>query len=100
MRAYGSISPPVLVIVLGAPGAGKTTLARRIAAEIGWPLLVRDDIKEILFDTLGWSDRQWSRKLGGASWRMRCPKGHGSRPGGGLCALRNYAGWRWASPSR
>ncbi len=61
---------PLLVIVLGAPGAGKTTLARQLAAELRLPLLVRDDIKEILFDTLGWSDRPWSRKLGFASWRV------------------------------
>ncbi len=58
----------VLIIVLGAPGVGKTTLARRMADELGLPLLVRDDVKEILFDTLGWSDREWSRKLGYASW--------------------------------
>ncbi len=60
----------LLIIVSGSPGAGKTTLARRIARELGLPLLARDDIKELLFDTLGWSDRQWSRKLGLASWRV------------------------------
>ena len=60
----------LLVIVLGAPGAGKTTLARRLAAELGLPLVVRDDLKEILFDTLGWADRAWSRKLGVASWHL------------------------------
>jgi len=32
--------------------------------------LARDDLKEHLFDTLGWSDRQWSRKLGLASGRV------------------------------
>ena len=28
------------------------------------PLLAKDPLKEILFDTLGWSDRVWSRRLG------------------------------------
>ena len=64
------MSQNLLIIVSGPPGAGKTTLARRIAKELGLPLFARDDIKELLFDTLGWSDRQWSRKLGLASWKL------------------------------
>jgi predicted kinase len=64
------MSQNLLIIVSGPPGAGKTTLAKRIAEELGLPLLARDDIKELLFDTLGWSDRPWSRKLGLASWRV------------------------------
>jgi hypothetical protein len=34
------------------------------------PLLSKDGIKEVLFDTLGWSDREWSRKLGGATMEV------------------------------
>ena len=64
------MSPNLLIIVSGPPGAGKTALAKRIAKELCLPLLARDDIKELLFDTLGWSDRQWSKKLGLASWRV------------------------------
>jgi len=64
------MSQNLLIIVSGPPGAGKTTLARRIAKELGLPLFARDDIKELLFDTLGWSNRQWSRKLGLASWKL------------------------------
>ena len=64
------MSQNLLIIVSGPPGAGKTTLAKRIAKELGLPLLARDDIKELLFHTLGWSDRQWSRKLGLVSWRV------------------------------
>ena len=64
------MSQNLLIIVSGSPGAGKTTLARRIAKELGLPLFARDDIKELLFDTLGWSNRQWSRKLGLASWKV------------------------------
>ena len=58
---------PLLIVVSGAPGTGKTTLARRVAGEFGLPLISRDSIKETLFDTLGWSDREWSKRLGLAS---------------------------------
>jgi len=55
------------VIVTGLPCTGKTTLAQKIAARFRLPLLTKDMIKETLFDTLGWQDRAWSRKLSAAS---------------------------------
>ncbi|MER6913912.1 AAA family ATPase [Streptomyces sp. NPDC000594] len=58
---------PVVVIVSGPPGAGKSTLATKLAALLTLPLYSRDAIKEALFDSLGWSDRQRSRELGAAS---------------------------------
>ncbi|MDX2971679.1 AAA family ATPase [Kribbella solani] len=39
-------SKPMLVVVSGPPGTGKTTLAHRIAAAIGCPAICRDEIKE------------------------------------------------------
>jgi predicted kinase len=72
-KAYLEVQPakpPLLVVVTGPPAAGKTALSRRIAAACGLPLLGRDALKEILFDTLGWSDRAWSRRLGGASYEL------------------------------
>jgi predicted kinase len=59
--------PPLLVIVTGLPCTGKTALAHRLAREIPLPIIAKDDIKENLFDSLGWSDRDWSMKLGRAA---------------------------------
>ena len=58
---------PVLLLVSGPPVAGKTTLARRLAAEFGLPLINKDGIKELLFDTVGTHDYAWSQNLGRAS---------------------------------
>ena len=52
----------------GAPGAGKTTLARALATELQVALLAKDDVKEALFDALGAGDRAWSQRLGGATY--------------------------------
>ncbi len=60
-------SKPLLVIVNGPPGTGKTTIGKRIASDAALPFVSKDDVKETLFDTLGWKDRDWSRKVGYAS---------------------------------
>jgi predicted kinase len=61
---------PLLIIVSGLPGAGKTTLAKWLSDELHLPLIYRDGLKELLFDSLGWSDREWSRTLGRASYEL------------------------------
>lgn len=65
---------PALIVVTGLPCAGKSTLAARLRAASGWPLLAKDDFKETLFATLGWRDREWSRRLSIASYALllRC----------------------------
>ena len=57
-----------LMIILGSPASGKTTLARRLAAEFRVPCLCKDDIKEALFDVLGVTDRADSKRLSDASF--------------------------------
>ena len=61
-----------LVYVSGAPGAGKTSLAGPLAAELGYALITKDTIKETLHDALGAreADLAWSRRLGGAAMEL------------------------------
>jgi predicted kinase len=61
------MSRPLLVLVSGAPGAGKTTLARQLAPMLQLPLVAKDDIKESMADALGETGFEWSKRLGGAT---------------------------------
>jgi predicted kinase len=60
------------VIVSGAPGAGKSSLAVPLAACLRLPLLAKDIIKETLYDHIpaGAERREWSRILGGAAMEL------------------------------
>jgi predicted kinase len=43
---------PVLIIVNGLPASGKTTLARRLTADVRLPVFSRDGMYETLYDAL------------------------------------------------
>jgi len=47
-----SMRKPLLIIINGLPGTGKTTLARRLAADVRLPVFSRDGMYETLYDAL------------------------------------------------
>lgn len=59
-----------LVIITGLPASGKTTIGKELARRKNIPFISKDDIKEHMFDGLGWKDREWSKKIGLASYDL------------------------------
>jgi predicted kinase len=60
-------------MISGAPGVGKTTIARPLARALGMPLFAKDGIKERMHDVLaetGPMEQQWSRRLGAAAMEL------------------------------
>jgi predicted kinase len=55
------------VVISGAPGTGKTTVAAVLANEFALPLLSLDLVKEALGDVLGLGDEEWSDRVGDAA---------------------------------
>ncbi|MDO8799552.1 AAA family ATPase [Phenylobacterium sp.] len=62
----------LVVMVSGAPGAGKSTLALPLAQALAMPLLSKDVIKERLADVLGQraEPEVWTQALGSASMEL------------------------------
>ena len=60
----------MLIIVTGLPCSGKTNLGRQLSRRFKFVFISKDGFKERLFDTLGWSDRAWSKKLSSTSYEM------------------------------
>lgn len=52
-----------LIILAGMPATGKSTVAAALSQELGYPILEKDNIKEGLFDTLGFENYARKRAL-------------------------------------
>jgi predicted kinase len=64
------VTAPLLIVVQGAPGVGKTTLLNKLRQDLPLPMLGKDELKEFLFDAIPQSDRDFSRLQGAASFEM------------------------------
>jgi predicted kinase len=58
------MSKPLVIIITGLPGTGKTTLGKHLAQRYGLPCIHKDGIKEVLFDTIDECSLELSWKLG------------------------------------
>ena len=63
-------SGPLLVLVTGLPCSGKTFVASGLSAKLELPMLAKDDIKEALFDALGYGGRERSLELSRAAYAI------------------------------
>jgi predicted kinase len=61
------VQPFQVILVNGISATGKTAIGLQIADRLGLPFFAKDAVKERLFDTVGYSDREWAHRLSGAS---------------------------------
>jgi predicted kinase len=64
------MNKPLLIIVNGLPGSGKTTLANQLAQDLSLPVFSRDGLYETLFDGLRGGSQIPSDRIGSASFRV------------------------------
>ncbi len=64
------MSKPLLVIVNGRPGTGKTTLSKRLATDLHLPVFSRDGFFETLYDTLDCQSNGSPPRLGHTAYAL------------------------------
>lgn len=78
---------PRLLLLHGPPCAGKTHVSDFILREFVLPAMSKDIFKEVLYETLGWSDRAWSRQLSQAAMSLLYAYAHSLLAQGQSCML-------------
>jgi len=58
------------ILISGIPASGKSTMARMLGKELGLPVISKDDIKEKLFDDVGFRSREEKVNLGTAAMNI------------------------------
>jgi predicted kinase len=82
------LAEPMLIVVSGAPGSGKTTLARRIADNLALRLISKDAIKESLADAVGLPRTvEESSRLGDAAYAAMFALARSTLDAGGVAVL-------------
>lgn len=52
------------ILLAGMPASGKSTVARYLSEQMKLPMISKDSLKEVLFDTIGFHSRAEKNKLG------------------------------------
>lgn len=58
------------ILVTGIPAAGKSTMAEFLSKNLSLPVISKDHIKELLYDTVGFQSREEKVRLGVASMKI------------------------------
>lgn len=83
------------ILICGMPASGKTTMARRLSERLGVSMFSKDEIKELLYDTIGFRSREEKVALGvGAMEAMYYAAGQVFAAGGSAILENNF---EWAS---
>ena len=78
-----------LILIVGMPASGKSTFARSCGAHFGYPVLEKDNFKEVLFDTIGFTNYGQKRVMDFAATRVMLHAADTLLAAGNSCILIN-----------